>query len=198
MLTEWSSETGPESPVLEVPWSGDVNGVALRWVDLRDDPDALDDLAEADAWPALVSALRALNGARSPVFTAKCDAWAMDPEELAATRDDLLLDEQTAAAGVACYIDLLWRERTVFASRHHMETMLYRLDRMGTELWHPQAKLEAVLRPALLDIDGAMEGFAVTLYVKGVGADEAEAVERWGNALRDAAALLRTGEFDRL
>lgn len=193
MLMEWSTACGADDPVLVVPWSSPEGG--LRWVDLRSDPDALDEIAEADAHPPLLAALRALNAARSPVFTAKCDAWAMDAEELEAVRDDLLLEPEVAAAGMSCYIDLLWRERGVFASQHRMAQVLHRMDRLAAELPHDLAKLEAVLRPAVVDLGTVSEGFAITLYVKGVGVDAAEADLRWSNALRDAVALFRAREL---
>lgn len=194
MLAEWNAECGADDGVLVVPWHSPDN--TLQWVDLRDDPDALDHIAEADEHPALLAALRLLNGPRSPVFTAKCDAWAMDEDELAATRDNLMLEADVAAAGFGSYIDLLWRERTIFASRHRMEQMLYRLDRLALDLPHSLAMLECVLRPAVVELDGGIgEGFSVTLYIKACGVDEAEAHERWSAALRDAAGLFRAKEL---
>lgn len=193
MLMEWSSACGADDPVLVVPWSDP--GSTARWVDLRSDPDALDEIVEADAHPPLLAALRSWNGARSPVFTAKCDVWTMDEDELAATRDDLLLDPEIAGAGLACYVDLLWRDRGVFASRHRSEQVLYRLDRLARDLPHSLAKIEAVLRPAVVDLGTVVEGFALTLYVKGVGVDADEANDRWAAALHDTVALFRTREL---
>ena len=194
MLSEWTAECAADDPVLVVPWSSP--GGALHWVDLRDNPDALDSIPEADEHPALLATLRALNGTRSPVFTAKCDAWMMDREELDSLRGDLMLDPEVARAGFVSYIDLLWKERAVFTSRHRMEGMLYRIDRMAVDLPHSLAKLECVLRPALTDLDGAVaEGFAVTMYVKATGVDETEASERWDAALRDASTLMRSREL---
>jgi len=194
MLSEWSAECGADDPVLVVPWSS-PNG-ALRWVDLRDNPDALDAIHEADEHPALLAALRALNGQRSPVFTAKCDVWCMDADELDAVRYNLMLDEEVATTGIASYIDVLWRERSVFTSRHRMEQMLYRMDRLVADLPFSMASLECTLRPAVADVDGSVaEGFAVTLYVKAVGVDEQEADERWDAALRAVALLFRSKEL---
>lgn len=193
MLMEWTTECGPEDPVLVVPWSS-ADG-SLRWVDLRSDPDALDEITEADGHPPLLAALRSLNSARSPVFTAKCDVWLMNADEVAAVRDDLLLEADVATEGVACYIDLLWRDRGVFASRHRTEQVLYRLDRLVGELSHSLAKVEAVLRPSVVDLGSVVEGFALTLYVKGVGVDAAEANERWAAALRDTVAIFRAREL---
>ena len=193
MLMEWSTACGPDDPVLVVPWAS-TDG-ALRWVDLRADLDALDEIAEADEHPPLLAALRSLNAARSPVFTAKCDVWMMDAEELEATRNDLLLEPDVAGAGMACYIDLLWRERAVFASQHRTAQALHRMDRLANELPHSLAKLEAVLRPAVVDVESGSEGFALTLYVKGVGVDDVEAGERWSAALRDTIGLFRSREL---
>ena len=194
MTSEWNAACGPDDPVLVVPWS-DPDSTA-RWVDLRNDPDALDEITEADEHPALLAALRALNGTRSPVFSAKCDAWPMDAEELAATRDSLLLDEVVAAAGFTSYIDLLWRDRSLFISRHHMAGLLDRAERLAAHLPYALAALEWTLRPAVLELDGAVaEGFAVTFYVKGLGVDADEAAQRWDEALRAVTALLRSREF---
>ena len=77
-----------------------------------------------------------------------------------------------------------------------VEGMLYRLDRLLAELPHSLAMVEWVLRPAVVDLDGAVaEGFATTMYVKAVGVDEGEATERWDAALREVAALLRSREL---
>ncbi|MGI4758708.1 MAG: hypothetical protein ACRYGF_17895 [Janthinobacterium lividum] len=194
MLSEWSAECGEDDPVLVVPWSSPDG--SLQWVDLRDNADALDSISEADEYPALLSSLRALNGMRSPVFTAKCDAWPMDADELEATRHDLMLDEEVAAAGFTSYIDILWRDRGVFTSRHRVEGMLYRMDRLAADLPYSLAKVECIVRPAVVELDGAVaEGFAVTLYVKAVGVDATEASERWDTALRAVTALLRSREL---
>ena len=194
MLSEWSAECGANDLVLVVPWSSPDG--ALHWVDLRDNPDALDTITEADEYPALLACLRALNGTRSPVFTAKCDAWTMDSDELESLRADLMLEPEVAQAGFVSYIDLLWRERSVFISRPRMEGMLYRIDRMAADMPHSLAKLECVLRPCVADLDGTVaEGFAVTVYVKAAGVDDSEAAERWDAALREVSTLMRSREL---
>ena len=195
MMSEWSAECGADDPVLVVPWNSPDG--QLQWVDLRDDADALDSIAEADEYPAMLQALRALNAARSPVFTAKCDAWPMDEDELTALCDDLLLEPEVAVAGFISYIDILWRERAVFTSRHRIEGMLYRLDRLLADLPFSLAKVESVVRPAVVDLDGAVaEGYAVTLYVKASGVDASEANQRWDEALRATVSLLRSRELN--
>ena len=194
MVSEWSAECGAEDPVLVVPWSSQDG--TLQWVDLRDNPDALDAIPEADEHPALLASLRAMNGMRSPVFTAKCDVWSMDEQELDAVRQELLLEDEVATAGLISYIDVLWRDRAVFTSRHRVEGMLYRLERLAGELPFSLSKLECVLRPAVVELDGSVaEGFAVTVYVKAMGVDADEATERWDETLRAVATLLRSREL---
>ena len=78
MLSEWSAECSADDPVLVVPWSDPSDPFGdRRFIDLRENPYDLDHLPEAEHYPPLMHALRALNAARSSVFTAKCDAWPL-------------------------------------------------------------------------------------------------------------------------
>jgi len=192
MLASWSVECGADDPVLVVPWS-DAGG--LQFVDLRENPYDLDQIAEAELHPALMQALRALNATRSPVFTAKCDAWTMDADELESFRIELALSEAESPAGFTSYIDLIWRERPLFVSFHQQEQRLIRLARLLDPLDHPFAAVEAVLRPALVDLTGPQEGFAVTLYLKAAGTDAAHAYEHWTQALEAVVPVLRSKEL---
>src|ERR1700724_620196 len=88
MLSDWIVECGPDDPVLVVPWS-DPDNPGRHFIDLRENPYDLDWLEEAAQHPPLLHALRALNAPRSPVFTAKCDVWTLEPEELETLRIDL-------------------------------------------------------------------------------------------------------------
>lgn len=192
MLATWSVECGADDPVLVVPWS-DPGG--LHFVDLRENPYDLDQIAEAELHPALMQALRALNATRSPVFTAKCDAWPMDAAELEAQRAELELSAVEAPSGFVSYIDLVWRDRPLFVSFHQQEQRMHRLARLLDPLDHPYAAVEAVLRPALVDLTGPQEGFAVTLYVKALGTDAEHAYEHWTRALEAVVTVLRSKEL---
>lgn len=194
MLCEWTVECGADDPVLVVPWS-DPDDPARRFIDLRENPDDLDWLEEPSQHPSLLHALRALNATRSPVFTAKCDVWKMNEEELETLRHELDLIPEDAPAGLVSYIDLLWRERSVFVSFHQHEQLMHRIQRLAAPLEHPYAMLECVLRPALLDLTTPQEGFAVSLYVKALGYEDQAAEERWGSALIDVSTLLRSRAF---
>jgi hypothetical protein len=189
MLAEWSVECSAEDPVLVVPWH-DPNGSAA-FVDLRANPYDLDGIPEAEQHPPLMHALRALNAQRSPVFTAKCDAWPLDGEELAQLQMELDVPPPDAPAGFASYIDLVWRERSIFTSFHQQEQMVQRLVRNAAAIDCPLTSLDCVLRPAIVDLDGPREGYAVSLYVKALGADRQSAWANWAVALEAVVALLR-------
>ena len=196
MLSEWSVECSADDPVLVVPWSDPTDTTGnRRFVDLRENPYDLDHLPEAEQYPPLMHALRALNAARSPVFTAKCDAWTLSGEELAALRAELDVIAEEAPAGFVSYIDILWRERSLFASFHLQEQMLHRLTRHAALLEHSYAMLDCILRPAMVDLAGPQEGFAVSLYIKAVGHDAASAEEHWAAALDAVVALLRSKDL---
>jgi hypothetical protein len=194
MLSEWTVECGAEDPVLVVPWS-DPDDPARQFIDLRENPYDLDWLEEAAEHPALLHALRALNAARSPVYTAKCDVWKMSDEEIEILRMELDLIPEDAAVGIASYIDLVWRERTIFTSFHQQEQTLHRIVRLASPLDHPYVALECTLRPALVDLTGPQEGFAVSLYLKAMGHNAEAAEERWGAALAEVSTLLRGRAF---
>lgn len=204
MLAEWSVECKADDPVLIVPWSSldspplpdhDKFSPELRFVNLRENPYDLDLIPEAEQHRALLHALRALNAARSPVFTAKCDAWAMDAEEIEVMRLHLDVSPEDASSGFASYIDLLWNDRAIFASYHRTEQVLHRLGRHVQPLQLPSAMLECIVRPAILDLTGPQEGFGISLYVKALGQDLASAYSNWEQALEAVAALLRSRDL---
>jgi hypothetical protein len=199
MLAEWSAECTSEDPVLVVPWK-DPNGAAA-FVDLRANPYDFDAIPEAEQHPPLLQALRALNATRSPVFTAKCDAWPLEGEELAHLRLNLDVDTADEATGLAfgfaSYIDLVARDRSLFASFPRHEQMLRRLTRLATPLDHPHTALDCILRSAFVDLDGPQQGYAFSMYVKALGADAHAALEAWGAALDAIVALVRGKEFAR-
>jgi hypothetical protein len=200
MLAEWTAECSADAPTLVVPWS-DPQGSA-RYIDLRAEPYDIAEIPEAEQYPALGRVLRALNATRSPVLTAKCDVWLLspveqqdepdDPSELEMLIAELDIEPDEARAGIASYIDILWRDRPLFASAHQQGELLDRLTRRAERLDHPYAALACVMRPAMFDFDSStVEGFAVTLYVRAVGIDTATALNHWTAALEDIATLLR-------
>jgi hypothetical protein len=195
MDAEWSAECGGDDPVLVVPWSsGAEQAEPLHFIDLRENPYDLDQILEAELHPPLLQALRALNAGRSPVFTAKCDAWPLSPAELNVLRFTLAAEPEEFPAGFASYIDLLWRERSLFVSFHRHEQLLDSLTRNADPIDLPHASLDCIIRPALVDLAGPQEGFAVSLYVKALGHDVESAYQNWTDALESAVALLRNSD----
>jgi hypothetical protein len=192
MRVDWSSECGADDPVLVVPWD-DPGNPASYFIDLRENPYDLDHIPEAEQHPALMQALRALNANRSPVFTAKSDLWPMDPEELESVQ--LNLDIVPAPHGFVSYIDLVWCDRPVFLSIHQQEQRIQRLARLLDPIDAPYAAVDCILRPAFVDLTGPQEGFAVSLYIKALGADAAQAYEHWSQALESVVTVIRGREF---
>ena len=200
MLLEWSAACGADDPVLVVPWAAaEEDNSNAHFVDLRENPYDLDQIPEAEQHPALLQALRALNATRSPVFTAKCDVWPMDPDELDAARLNLDLPAAEAPAGFASYLDLVWRERSLFVSFPQQEQRVQRLARLLEPIDTPQALVDCVLRPALVDLAGDglrfQEGFSVSLYVQALGTDPIHAYQHWEQALAAVVTALRGREF---
>jgi hypothetical protein len=202
MLSEWTAECSHDAPTLIVPWSENPSDpeTGVRFFDLRTNPYDIAEIPEAEHNPTLARTLRALNATRSPFLTAKCDTWSLSnverPDDLDTLRLELMLPEEDTAYGFGSYIDLLWRERSVFASAHQQQDRLDRIVRRAQRLEHPQAALSCVLRPALLDLNGPLEGFAFTLYVTALGSEPDAARHNWELALDDITNLLRSKELE--
>ena len=101
MLAEWSVECAAEDPVLVVPWKDPTADAHLSICARIRTTSML--IPEAEHYPPLMQALRALNATRSPVFTAKCDVWVLDREEVARLVDEL---DMTAERGLNGYCEL--------------------------------------------------------------------------------------------
>ncbi len=198
MLAEWIAECATDDPVLVVPWSAPEQ--SLAFVNLRSHPYDLAEVEEAERFPALGRALRALNATRSPFLTAKCDVWRLSETEqndaLRSIQMELDLDDEEAVAGVGSYIDLLWRERNVFGSAHQQSDRLERLVRRVEKLPFAESTTQFVLRPALLDFGTPLEGFATTLYITSLGPEVHTARARWEAALEAVVDLLRNRDLE--
>jgi hypothetical protein len=73
--------------------------------------------------------------------------------------------------------------------------MLHRLTRRAAVLDQPAAMLDCIIRPAVVDLTGPQEGFAVSLYMKALGHDPHSAEENWATALDAVVALLRSKDL---
>jgi len=174
METDWSVEIGPGLPVIDAAWDG--------FVDLRSSPEKVGEIVEARQHPALREALLLLNGAGSPLFTTKCDCWALagaeiDPDEFAASRE-------TARVGFASYIDVVERDPSRFGSFEFHERWVREITSALRALDFPQGRVDVVVRAAAKQ----ESGFGLTLYAAGCGADHGAALLVWERILAAAVA----------
>jgi hypothetical protein len=176
---DWAAEVGAELPQIVVPWDG--------FIDLRRTPEVVAAIPEAEANRELLDALFAWNAPASPVFTSKCDVWTLDSPEIDPLEFDS--DETSSQTGIACYVDLVARNSEIFNyferhevwARHLVQTLRTASIRDG--------RVDAVIRGAL--VEGA-EGFALTVYSAGCGANTILAQMAWKAVLRSAVTATMT------
>ena len=158
MEIDWEVEIGGGAPVIEAHWPG--------FIDLRSHPGRIAEVTEAAPFPALASLLLALNGAESPLWTAKCDLF--EPEPMA----------------LACYIDLLPVEGRVFEHWQGAEVFcrewVARLALLAAPECRPECSIALIVRQA---VAGDAEGFGVTAYLCAAGTDRNSSAEGLAAAL---------------
>ena len=189
MEADWSVELTAADPVIAVPW--EAPGESFRFVDLRENPQAIDEIEEARREPALHSALLALNSASSQIWTAKCGTWitgSQDKDQIdqidQIDRWEMEAGPGEAEFGAGCYIDILLRDQGSFAVQERWIHVLTGKLR-GVEL--RCARIELVLRAATVR---GIAGFGVTCFVQGCGASAELAGSRWAEALTLALPAL--------
>jgi hypothetical protein len=185
MEADWEVEIGSGAPILDAHWPG--------FVDLRRFPERVCDLEEASLFPALSSALLRLNGPDShpesseedgagvlSVWTSKCDVWRLGDGMEQCDPDEMGADPLDCVVGVACYIDLLPRERVTFAEINRLEewvrTKVERIRQMAAHC----CRADLVIRRAFV---GEQDGLGVTAYLSACGATRVEADEALSCAL---------------
>ena len=186
MHADYSIELGPDDDVLEIPWSS-PNG-SLRYYDLRLHPELIDEIPEAVVNPALKEFLVAMNG-YSAWSSAKCDVWfseELNPEE----------DIYGGSCKFGSYVDLVLADvpRVVPDDRLSFEAherLLKKLVQMVEKTPEIPASTEFILRRCYVHRGASLdEGFYVTLYVFGYGADAGEARRHWADALKTVQSPL--------
>jgi len=176
MEADWSVEIGADLPMIIVPWEG--------FVDLRRDPLLASRLNETANSPSLAQALIKLNQEASPVFTSKCDLWLLSADEI----DPLEFDAKRGDTqqGIACYIDIIARRRSLFASFPAHEAWVRSVTNKMRDVRMPQTHADLVIRPSTVN-DRA--GYALTLYVASCGATEDVARSIFRVALETASTI---------
>jgi hypothetical protein len=154
MEADWEVEIGGDARVIDAHWPG--------FIDLHAAPERIREIQEARELPPLADLLLELNSAGSPIWTSKCDVWQLEP------------------GAIACYVDLLPMEGTVYSEWKLAEakcrTWIDRLvpRRPGSESFtdsHPilveagdpacEASITLVVRQA---ISRQVQGFGITAY----------------------------------
>jgi hypothetical protein len=190
MEADWSVALAADDPVITVPWAASGAGPhKCRFVDLRPGGQQIDEIEEARARPALRSALLQLNGAQSPLWTAKCDAWASSAEEGAEPFDAYEMDAEPGdtAFGAGSYVDLLARDLAAMSCFERQERWIRVVTERLRVIPSRAARVELVLRRAEVE---AMPGFAVSWFVEGCGATAESAGRRWAEALTLSLAVI--------
>jgi hypothetical protein len=149
-----------EAPIIDARWPG--------LVDLRRHPERIGEIQEAAAFPPLAALLEALNGANSPLWTAKCDLWKPEAAELAGLASASVLPP----AALACYVDLLPLSGEVFAQPRQAEAYCREWVSRLAPVRLLDCCVDLVIRQA---VAGEAEGFGVTAYLSALGADKSAA-----------------------
>jgi hypothetical protein len=167
MQADWEVEIGGGAAVIDALWQG--------FVDLRQFPERIDEIAETVGFPALGRLLLTLNRAESLIWTAKCDAWKLDSE-----------------AGLACYVDMLPVDGLVFAAWQQAESFCRQCVANLANSAPDECHVELIVRQA---IAGQAEGFGITAYLTladGAG-DWAEAMDAFAGSIPVAVAPTNEG-----
>ena len=175
MEADFAVELGADDEVLDLPWvSADS---AVRYYDLKRQPDLLLCVDEAQLVPALGEFLTAINSSATILETAKCDTWQttdMKPEE----------EIFGANSKFGSYIDLLFTDepkRFSFSEHEQLATRLTQLLRRVPEI---PAAAEFLVRRCHYHEDETHDGFYITFYLVGYGDDDPQAQQRWAIALK--------------
>jgi hypothetical protein len=179
MEADWEFEIGGDAPVIEANWKG--------FVDLCAHPERVLELTECGELPALTEALVRLNTADSPVRTCKVDVFIperIDLDEIAASVGD-------AAHLIACYIDLLPREKTVWVNLEAAERDCKQICTQLKILDLSRCRVDIVVRRAVV---ADADDLGATVYLTASGSTEADAKCRLGDCLDGFTKVMVSGE----
>ena len=191
MQADFAVELGAEDETLELPWSSPDGP---RYYDLKNHPELLLEMEEAQRLPELGEFLATTNAAAGLFQTAKCDAWAsaeIHPEE----------EIFGAAHKFGSYVDLVFSAEAARVSFSEHEQRARQLVALLQRVPEIPSAAEFLIRRCYYhgsreitsgEVD---EGFYITSYVFGYGDDEDDARKRWliglklvENAIRQLSA----------
>ena len=171
---DFSVEMGPGDPVLEVPWASPDG--SLRYSNLREHPELIEEVEEAQRFPELKDFLSHLNAAGGAFETVKCDVWESTEIEPA---------EEVLGATHKCgsYCDIILRDAAARLSFPRHENLVGKLVELLHKAPEIPASAELVVRRCVYT-EETSEGCAVTCFVAGYGNDATQARRQWVIALK--------------
>ena len=182
MRFEILKELEESDPKLEIPWASQ-DDPALRYQDLKAQPELIGSVEEVREFPALGDVLRTVNAPDSTFRSVKCGVGStheLTQEELA---------DVGAAHKVGTYLDLIF---DVPGFNFELEPYLRlgeELDRILRNLPVP-ATTEFVIRRCLYHPDQAW-GYSATLFLNAYGPTPREATQAGKSVLVALASALR-------
>ena len=181
MRVDLSQELDPGDDTLEMPWTSPANP-AVKYMDLKVQPDLIDLIWEAVGRPVIASFLTETNSSSSAFRTAKCDVW---------TTTELAEDEKLDFGlphKVGSYFDLVFDSPE---SNSRLEAQLELGAKLERKLGglRVQAQVEICVRRCRFQA-GDRWGYYVTLFIHGYGATQAEAEGEWSRALAAVKKVL--------
>lgn len=136
MHADFSVELGRDDAALELPWSS-ADG-AVRFYDLKNHPELLEQIPEAVACPELGAFLTRINAAGFPLATAKCDAW---PSSEVSPEEEIYGDRKFVS-----YVDLVFEDEASRCSFEKHEAFAKTLCRLLGQAPEIPAAVEVVIR----------------------------------------------------
>jgi hypothetical protein len=174
---DFAVELGLDDDALEFPWSSEEGGVC--YYDLKHHPEFLQHIGEVREVQELGDFLSVVNAPTCILETAKCDTWAsteINPEEE--------IFEATHKFG--SYVDLLFSDRQARLSFSEHEQLATRVVQRLQQAPGVPAFVEFIIRRCYYHANGdeLQDGFYITFYLFGYGADESQARERWAIGIK--------------
>jgi hypothetical protein len=198
MQVDFSAELGRDDERMEMPWA--APGGEPRYYDLKQNPELLLNLQEAFDNQQLGEFLASSNSQASIFETVKCDSWFSQE-----------LNEEEKIFGEPCkfgsYADLIFHEASPRLSLEEHERLAKEICELLKRVPPISCAAEFVIRHCYFHEPGtedSTQGFGITFYLFGYGADEEEARSRWNigmklveNALLQISASRRRAQAAR-
>jgi hypothetical protein len=225
MQADFSVELGGDAPALEIPWNS--NDPNVRYYDVKNHPELVQQIPEAVAYPELGSFLSRINAPGFPLASAKCDVWL---SREVAPEEEIFGDRKFVS-----YIDLVFVDEADRSSLEKHEAFAKELCRLLSHAPEIAATVELVIRhcyyhhaniarpqdmvgsqdrqlqsedrdpsennPFRQDLTDSTIGFCISAYVTGFGDAEHEPGRLWTiglNLLQHAMVQLNRNSLPKL